>query len=68
MADLMQMDDFRSEIRESIDEIRAANDYEISVALWREAYDNLEALYQDKIISDSAFSVYAQLLDESIVE
>lgn len=68
MADLKQMNDFRSVIRVSIDDIHAANDYEIAVALWREAYDNLEALYQDKIISDSAFSVYVQLLDESIVE
>lgn len=60
--------DFRSEIKESIDEIRAANDYEIAIALWREACDNLEIWHQNGVISDSVFSIYAKLLDEAIGE
>lgn len=60
--------EFRSEIRESIDEIRAANDYEIAVALWREACDNLGIWHQDGKINDPTFSIYAQLLEEAIAE
>ncbi|WP_283606886.1 hypothetical protein [Faecalispora anaeroviscerum] len=68
MENLNLLHDFRSEIRVSIDDIQAANDYETAVALWKEAYDNLAALHQEKIISESVFSTYAQLLDEAITE
>lgn len=60
--------DFRSEIRESIDDILAANDYEIALALWKETYDSLEVLHQNGMINESTFSVYAQLLGEAILE
>lgn len=68
MTDLKLMNDFRSEIRTSIDDIQAANDYDTAVALWKEAYDNLEAQFQNKIISSSAFSLYTQLIGEAIAE
>lgn len=68
MTDLRLLYDLRNEIKASIADIRAANDYESAVVLWKDACQNIRELHQNDILSDSSFAMYTQMLDEAITE
>lgn len=68
ITDLSLLYDLRNEIKASIADIGAANNYESAVALWKDAYQNIRELHRKSILSDFSFAMYAQMLDEAITE